>query len=99
MSHQSPVQKPPDWMLPAGGIVIAVAIVGFVASGATGGGPSREGAMTAGALNPLFFIGLPLGLCWLYGTGFFGSSKPAQPAARSHPWTFLRVPVIIKLAY
>jgi hypothetical protein len=55
----------PSWMGPAGGWALAFGILGFVASAAVGGGPSLEGALVAGVTNPLFFIGVPLGLYWL----------------------------------
>ncbi len=44
---------------------IAVGICGFVASAVYGGGGSFEGAIVAGLLNPLFFVGIPLGLWFL----------------------------------
>jgi hypothetical protein len=47
-----------DWMRLASIIAILTAIAGFIASYNVGGG------LIAGLMNPLFFIGLPLGIFW-----------------------------------
>ena len=61
------------WMFPAGIVAIILAILAFVASAAKDvshvkpGTPEEflfGGALLSGSLNPLFFIGLPLGLYW-----------------------------------
>jgi hypothetical protein len=46
----------------AGITLIALGSLSFVASAAVGGGGSLAGSLLAGALNPLFFMGFPLGL-------------------------------------
>lgn len=66
----------PGWFIPAGMVAITSAIAGFAASALVAGGGSPEGALIAGCLNPLFFVGFPLGSYWLYrawvcGTGDF----------------------------
>ena len=58
--------SPPAWMSTAGGWSVAIGAIAFCASAAMGGGPSLEGAIGAGALNPLFFIGVPLGAYCLW---------------------------------
>ncbi len=55
----------PSWFLPCGVIAIILAILGFLASAAVGGGGNFFGAILAGCVNPLFFVGLPLGVYWL----------------------------------
>jgi hypothetical protein len=47
-----------EWMRPASVIAVITAVAGFVASYNVGGG------WIAGLLNPLFFVGLPLGIYW-----------------------------------
>ncbi len=50
----------------AGIALIVLGSLSFVASAAVGGGGSLAGSLLAGALHPLFFIGVPLGLYLLY---------------------------------
>jgi hypothetical protein len=84
--HGQPGNDAPQWMQPAGLIAVVIGGVGFIASGAIGGGPTLAGALAAGALNPLFFIGVPLGLYWLYRTGFFvGASTGASTGSHTAP--------------
>lgn len=52
------------WQRPVGWALIAIGVLGFVASATVGGGGSLEGSLVAGVLNPLFFLGIPLG-CYL----------------------------------
>lgn len=54
-----------DWRRPAGVVCVGIGSLGFLASAFAGGGGSLDGALTAGLLNPLFFIGVPLGIYWL----------------------------------
>ena len=56
----------PEWYTPAGVIAVVTGVAGFIASAAVGGGRQIEDKMLAGALNPLFFVGVPLGIYWLY---------------------------------
>jgi hypothetical protein len=49
-----------DWYLPAGIVSALIGGAAFVASASLGGG-NFEGAMLAGAPNPLFLVGVPLG--------------------------------------
>ncbi len=81
MSKQSGSDAP-EWMKPAGIISVALGVLGFWASASVGGGGSSEGAILAGLLNPLFFVGVPLGIYWLNRTGFFDS--PAMPPGSAH---------------
>lgn len=60
------VDQNPKWMGNAGITAVTVGGLGFIASGAVGGGATLAGAIVAGALNPLFFVGVPLGLYWLH---------------------------------
>ncbi len=53
------------WMQLAGACSIALGALGFIASAGVGGGGTLGGAIIAGALNPLFFVGVPLGIYWL----------------------------------
>ena len=57
--------SPPNWLKPAGIGAIATSLLAFVASAIQGGGGTVGGALVAGLLNPLFFVGLPLGMYWL----------------------------------
>jgi hypothetical protein len=54
-----------EWMLPAGWVTFGLGIAGFIASYNVGGGGTVNGGIVAGLLNPLFFVGVPLGLYWL----------------------------------
>jgi len=67
----------PQWMLPAGIASVVIGLFAFCASAAIEGsaGPSASpdgrgiavlGSLLAGSLNPLFFVGVPLGAYWLY---------------------------------
>lgn len=75
-----PQAPAPGWMKPCGYVATAIGVLGFVASvyvelsGVSGGweradGADWLGALVSGALNPFFFIGLPLGLYWLSRCG------------------------------
>jgi hypothetical protein len=75
---ERPKAAPPSWMLPAGVVAIAVGLLAFCAgAGLEGarGKPGDEpgvrllGALISGGLNPLFFVGVPLGAYWLYRSG------------------------------
>ncbi len=66
-------ERPPSWMFPAGVAALVVGPLAFVASAATGASHAKPGtadslvfcgALLDGLLNPLFFIGCPLGLYW-----------------------------------
>lgn len=70
----------PVWMKPWGYVAAGVGALAFAASvfadlsEVTGGWENADGsewlgAIVSGALNPLFFIGLPLGLYWLSQCG------------------------------
>lgn len=71
----------PAWFLPAGVIALILGVLGFLGSAAVGGGGSAEGSLLAGLTNPLFFIGLPLGIYWLYQTRRQG----VNPSRRTSP--------------
>lgn len=47
--------------------MIALGVISFLASFCVGGGGSLEGSLVAGLLNPLFLIGVPLGLYFYFG--------------------------------
>jgi len=47
-----------------GVVSLVVGLLGFCASAAVGGGGTIGGSILAGLLNPLFFVGVPLGI-WL----------------------------------
>jgi len=85
-------QTAPRWFFPAGVVAIGIGLLAFCASavfgsGAEPGDPPRFrflAALLSGALNPLFFVGVPLGLYWLYRSGH----RPPQhqpPGAPSSP--------------
>lgn len=74
----------PSWKLPAGLISVALGLFAFCASAATGGGGTPEGSLLAGLLNPIFFIGVPLGLYWLYQHVRYPAA-PSQPAEEGNP--------------
>ena len=75
----------PPWFLPAGIIAVILGILAFFVGGAVGGGGTAFGSVTAGLLNPFFFIGIPLGVYWLYryaqrgNAGSIGSDTADNP--------------------
>ena len=73
-NRTGPNNSAPEWMPTAGVVAVVIGVLGFIASGAVGGGPTLGGAIAAGVLNPLFFIGVPLGLYWLYRAGIIGNA-------------------------
>jgi endogenous inhibitor of DNA gyrase (YacG/DUF329 family) len=77
-SAPEPWGKPvvvPSWIFAAGWAAVLIGIAAFIASFNLGAGRhwTFEGGLTAGCLNPLFFIGLPLGIYWLHESqaGYF----------------------------
>ena len=67
------VSKPPEvpatthsveWMLPAGWVSFGLGIAGFIASYNVGPPQRVEERLLQAVLNPLFFIGVPLGFYW-----------------------------------
>lgn len=67
-----------EWMKPAGYTAVVIALAGFVATVCVNWGPGEYAdslatfdfvAILAGVLNPLFFIGVPLGYYWLQRCG------------------------------
>lgn len=68
-------RRAPGWFLPAGVVAIVSAILGFLASAAVAGKGNLFAGLFAGVLNPLFFVGLPLGVYWLWQ---HGKSLPAH---------------------
>jgi hypothetical protein len=68
--HAPPSSCSPQWMAPWGWLLVWVGLIGFFASAyyrwdnhdATPG-------LVAGLLNPLFFLGVPIGLYWLGRSG------------------------------
>ena len=73
----------PRWFIPAGCVSLIVGLLAFCASAAVGGGAGPGDSpgvrmltgLVAGALNPLFFVGFPLGMYWLIR----GSRRPSKP--------------------
>ena len=86
------------WMFPAGVLAIIMGLLAFVASAAMGSAHSKlgatqeslfAGALFDGLLNPLFFIGFPLGLYWCIrgkqaSAGNAMRSQQDRPAAPPH---------------
>jgi hypothetical protein len=79
--------RPPAWFNLAGIITIAIAVLAFCASAAVGcvvkninSDPTAvpEVILVNGLLNPFFFLGVPLGIYWLY-------RAKQQPAAQRTP--------------
>ena len=65
----------PEWYTVGGVIAVCAGIAGFIGvaaiagiifSAAEAGGGTLKKALLCGALNPLFFVGVPLGVYWLY---------------------------------
>ena len=54
-----------EWQLPAGWVTFGLGIAGFIASYNVAGGGTVEGGIVAGLTNPLFFVGVPLGIYWV----------------------------------
>lgn len=71
------INKAPGWMKPAGFVAVGFGVLSFLASAAVGGGGGLAGALLAGALNPLFFVGVPLGIYWLRRSGVFIGNPPS----------------------
>jgi hypothetical protein len=67
----------PGWFLPAGIVATILGLLAFVSSFVYGGGGTLAGGLVAGLLNPIFFVGFPLGIYWLRRYG----ERPAT----SHP--------------
>ena len=61
--------RPPaaSWMCPLGWVAAGFGVLGFVASAYVDWERTADvlSAVVAGVLNPLFFVGFPLGLYWL----------------------------------
>jgi hypothetical protein len=62
----APAQKP-QWMKPWGWIVTCLAILGYCATAYVNW--DNGVGLFVGLLNPVFFIGLPLGVYWLARSG------------------------------
>jgi len=75
---EKPERRVPGWFLPAGVASMVLAILGFLASAAVGGRGDLFLGLFAGVLNPLFFVGLPLGIYWLVRY-----TRREQPYAKS----------------
>lgn len=80
LPSEAPNLQCPGWLLPAGVVSLVLAVLGFLASAATGGKGNLFAGLLAGVLNPLFFVGLPLGIYWLWQ-----HAKSAQPCSPSPP--------------
>jgi hypothetical protein len=72
---KSKSDDPPQWMKPGGVLLIifCVGTLGLIAYGRSEANPhlKNEHLALEILLNPLFFVGLPLGLYWLYRSDFF----------------------------
>jgi len=68
-------RQSPGWFLPAGIVAVMLGTLGFLGSAAVGGGGDFFGSLLAGLLNPLFLVGFPLGVYWLYRFGRTASPK------------------------
>jgi len=71
-----PEAPAPAWMSPFGKLVSAVGMLGFVASVYVEYNKqlwvkNYTAIALCGILNPLFFVGLPLGLYWMWRSGSF----------------------------
>ena len=58
----------PAWMMPVGALILAIGLFGFAASfvhEGYQGGSTAITASVAGAMNPLFLVGFPVGAYWL----------------------------------
>jgi hypothetical protein len=61
---------PPKWMKPWGWFLVWLGALGFGASAYVNWRTDHEmAALLAGLLNPMFFIGMPIGLYWLVRSG------------------------------
>jgi hypothetical protein len=61
---------PPKWMKPWGWFLVWLGALGFGASAYVNWRTDHEmAALLAGLLNPMFFIGMPIGLYWLARSG------------------------------
>jgi len=75
-----------------GSVCAIVGLLAFVASAVQGSGVETEDAVTvllSGALNPLFFIGVTLGLYWLYQAVKF-SAEHSDTMAQSRSPSYVR---------
>ncbi len=72
----------PGWFRPAGIVATILGLLAFLSSFAYGGGGTFAGGLVAGLLNPIFFVGFPLGIYWLrrYGNRR-ATSHPASSSA------------------
>lgn len=89
------LDAPPTWMKPWGWFLVWIGALGFGASvyihWRAG---SEEAALMSGLLNPMFFIGMPIGLYWLKRTGEV--SRVGSPVIRAA--NILGVTLIILVA-
>lgn len=69
-SPASNPDAPPKWMKPWGWFLVWLGTLGFGASAYVNWRTDHEmAALLAGLLNPMFFIGMPIGLYWLARSG------------------------------
>ena len=65
--------RAPAWFLPAGIACLVIGLLAFVASAAVSREGDAAGRILVGITNPLFFVGVPLGIYWLVRSGKGGS--------------------------
>jgi hypothetical protein len=87
-----PQKSAPSWFFPAGIVSLLVGLLAFCASAVFGSGvkpgdpPGFQllAFLVAGALNPVFLIGVPLGIYWLYQSGRSVPSRRASEDGITH---------------
>jgi hypothetical protein len=76
-----------EWMKVAGYVSVGLGALAFIASVYVNWEPRKttnpDGAILAGLLNPLFFIGVPLGIYWLRRSGEFERHFGVRPEANN----------------
>ncbi len=97
-----PPAAAPDWMRPAGYVCTIIGVLGFIASFGVAlqraPSPDLLAATLSGILNPLFFVGLPLGIYWLRRCGdlarlmiLFWWLSPADPTTQGQEIKRLKI--------
>jgi hypothetical protein len=85
-SPAPPPKTAPSWMRPWGWLLTWIGVVAFAATTYVNWNAdhARVG-LIAGVLNPVFFIGVPVGLYWLKRSGELDRLLEPDHVARLHP--------------
>lgn len=77
------VRQTGEWKRPAGIVALTLGVLGFLASAIVQGRGDFGVGLMAGLLNPLFFVGVPLGVYWLRALDNARHSNRDPPRVRA----------------